>query len=388
MSSRFTRLEEALEHLADPGASEPDAALESIERLAAGELAPEWEARLVDAVRSGFARLGGRGVGRALKLLASRATPPSLAALNELLASPPGAKVDLTYVFGDLLAEPERAAPLFPGLLGAMWNTRERTGAIELVLRCADAEVLEPSEHPEFERRALDRVQELLDRRRLDLDRHAPGFDHLVDYETWEAIPDEMFGIYDELEHWLDLLRFFEGARAEALLRRSLGLKSRTLRAWAVGSLLAREAEVDPAAIEDLAAHLGSRGTLFVVLRDLGLADALPEAWRTVEAIAEGVMAHYLQSPSEWGSLPERIDCLGRAEAVDGFGQRGTLFLFRFRHASWGEEWTVGLSGLFSGDDPGGWHPSLTHSVLGLDGEKPFRELLSEFVDSEGQLRR
>ncbi|MBK9385225.1 MAG: hypothetical protein IPN34_10470 [Planctomycetes bacterium] len=278
MSTRFHRLEEALQHLADPGSPDPEGALESIERLAEGELAPELAARVVSALRAGFSRLSRRGAARALKVLATCATPDALGALNELLASPAGAQVDLTYVFVDLLSEPELAAPLFPELLRAMWNTRELTGAIELLLRCADAELLEPGEHPEFERRVLDRVQEILDRRRLDLDRHAPGFDHLVDYETWEAIPEELLGTFDELEHWLDLLRFFESARAEALLRRSLGLASRTLRAWAVGSLLAREAEVDLAVVEDLAAHRGSRGILFVVLRDLGLADAMPRA--------------------------------------------------------------------------------------------------------------
>jgi hypothetical protein len=388
MSTRFTRLDEALFHLADPQSADPDGALESAERLAEGELAPEWEERLVDAVRAAFPRLKSRGVSRALKLLASRATQRSLAALNELLASASGAKADLTYVFGDLLYEPERAAPLFPGLLTAMWSTRELTGAIELVLRCADAEVLEPNEHPEFERRVLDRVQEILDRRRLDLDRHAPGFDHLVDYETWEAIPDEMFGLYDELEHWLDLLRFLEGARAEALLRRSLGLKSRTLRAWAVGSLLAREAEVDPAVIEDLAAHRGSRGTLFVVLRDLGLADLLPEHWRAIESLAEATMVHFLQHPQEWGAAPEEIEALGRAEAEDEHGRRGLFYCYRFRHSAWGAAWSYGAAGLFTGEDPAGWHPTHTR-ILGAEGGEPdLAALVSLAVDADGKLRR
>ena len=179
---------------------------------------------------------------------------------------------------------------------------------------------MEPGDHPEFERRALDRVQEMLDRRRLDLDRHAPGFDHLVDYETWEAIPEEMHGLYDELEHWLDLLRFFDGSRGEALLRRSLGLKSRTLRVWACGSLLAREAELDPAVLEDLAAHRGSRGLLYVVLRDLGLAEQVPGRWLALEALAEAAMVHFLQHPQEWGCAPQEIELLGRADASDDRG--------------------------------------------------------------------
>ncbi len=393
MSTRFVRLEEALDHLGDPSSSDPEGALESVVRLAEGELAPEWEGRIEAAVRAAFARLSKRGAARALRLLASRATEGSLAALCELLASPGGAQVDLTYVFTDLLGEPERAAPLFPGLLQALWNTRELTGALELVLRCADAELLEPSEHPEFERRALDRVQEILDRRRLDLDRHAPGFDHLVDYETWEAIPSEMFGTYDELEHWLDLLRFFDSARAEALLKRSLGLASRTLRAWAVGSLLAREADVELAVVEELAAHRGSRGILFVVLRDLGLAEAIPPRWRTLEALAEAAMVHYLQDPREWGAAPEEIELLGRRSAEDEHGRKGELLFFRFRHSASGEEWSYGAAGLFVGADPGAWHPMHTRMLLAdgapsADGAALALDALAELaLDERGRLR-
>ncbi|MBL8898283.1 MAG: hypothetical protein JNM84_11675 [Planctomycetes bacterium] len=387
MSTRFHRLEEALQHLADPASKDPEAALESIERLADGELTPALAERLVDSLCAGFPRLGRRGAARALKVLASCGTPSALRALNELLASPEGAQVDLSYVFVDLVYEPERAAALFPELLRAMWNTRELTGAIELILRCADAELLEPGEHPEFERRALDRVQEILDRRRLDLDRHAPGFDHLVDYETWEAIPGELLGVFDELEHWLDLLRFFEGTRAEALLRRSLGLASRTLRAWAVGSLLAREAEVEPSLVEDLAAHRGSRGILFIVLRDLGLADAMPARWRTLDALAEAAMVHYLQHPQEWGAAPEDLELLSKREAEDEHGRSGALCFFRFRHTAWGEGWSYGAAGLFVGPDPGLWHPTQTRMLLAESEPPALSELEALAIDERGRLR-
>jgi hypothetical protein len=387
MTSRITRLEEALAALRDPSPTNPDEALETVERLAEGELSEDLETLLVDGVRVAFPQLTKRGVARALKLLASRATPKALDALNELLASAPGAVADLTYVFSDLLDEPEQALPLFPGLLHAMWNSRERSGAIELILRCADAEVLEPSEHPEFEQRALDRVQELLDRKRLELDRHAPGFDHLIDYETWEAIPTHMFEIYDELEFWLDLMRFFESPRAEALLRRSLGLRSRTLRAWAAGSLLARETEIEAPLLEELAAHRGSRWILFVILRDLGLSEAFPAEWRSEALLAEGAMVHYLQNPREWGSVPEEIEELDVCEAIDDAGRRGRLHLFRFRHSAWGEEWSAGAAGLFLGDDAGAWHPLHTQMAADRPGGRTPLELRAVFVDEEERLR-
>lgn len=227
-------------------------------------------------------------------------------------------------------------------------------------------------------------MQEILDRRRLDLDHNAAGFDHLGDYETWEGIPDEVHGLYDEFEHLLDLLRFFDGSRAEALLRRALGLSSRTLRAWAAGSLLARMRPVEPELLEELTRHPGSRWTLYLVLRDLGLVEEFPAAARSAPSLAEAAMVHFLQDPREWGCAPELIELVRDVPVSDPPG-RG--FLFRFRHEGWSEEWAVGFCGVFADEEGEGWHPIHVGTASEPESARTPDEHLSEFLDPQGRVR-
>jgi hypothetical protein len=111
----------------------------------------------------------------------------------------------------------------------------------------------------------------------------------------------------------------------------------------------------DATQVHALAAALDTRRALAELLHERGRFELFPSEFATLEASAEGDLAHWLSYPAELDAIPDEMRFLALAEVDDPAGAlQYVAFRFRTNAPHWAANngWMLGLSGPYRGNAP------------------------------------
>jgi hypothetical protein len=299
-----------------------------------------------------------------------------------LLARPSSRTVGLHWAFYiPLRKAPQFGLCMFPGVFEVIPNLRDRSQIYQVILAYVHAGRLDLNRYPSFQNYCLERTADILD---------VEGGEAMDGTRSDES-PRLSLRRFQELEVLLDVLRFFDSPRVEAILARTLAqaklfndrpdIERQKLRLFAACSLLGRGLPVDAALLELMAVAPELRWRLWSQLETVGRLDAFPDRYREQRLLSEAEMVQWLEHPMEMGTPPEEVHLLAAVDYDDKEEGRRALFLFRFRRSELEEgEWLVGAAGPY----PFGGSPTIggrgTFSRFKKPAEKTLEEHAQDYL--------
>jgi hypothetical protein len=299
-----------------------------------------------------------------------------------LLGRPTSRTVGQTHVnlVISLREAPREALCMFPGLFEVIPNLNGRESIYFVILNYLQAGVLSLHLYPSFITYCLERTTDILDRDCLGLDQN-PSLEHRQQYLL----------AYLEIEHLLDVFRFIDDPRVVPLLQRALeqkpffddmaALENHRIKMFAVTSLLARGADIDPTFLERTAEVPALRWRLWQQLENVNRLDAFPLRYRDSALLAEAEMVMWLEHPNEMGRVPEELRQIAIFRYTDRDGHRQRMYLFRYRHPDFeAGAWLVGVAGPYRVDHPPGVGGRWTFSRLKAWESKSLEEHVRDYL--------
>ncbi|MGE5551021.1 MAG: hypothetical protein ACM3ZC_10910 [Bacteroidota bacterium] len=264
----------------------------------------------------------------ALRVLSGMNTRESVETLVKILLRD---KPDLGYAYPLFLPfeeEPRHASLLFPRLFNLLEDDKYKYAVYCLAVSLRDKKALDDKVFQACRGRLLeDLAHARAQRRRLAKDTEAYA----------EAV--------DLLAVTADCLGAFPGdAEVMGFLRSLLDDPSPEVVLWAADSLTRNGGNVPGPVFLKLAANPETRLDLYNALAAAGQVRLFPEEYLTQYHFAEADMVRWLTFPTEFGRAPDRIELLAEKE-VETDGERGRVYLFKYRYAGDEDGWMVGLSG-------------------------------------------
>ena len=102
--------------------------------------------------------------------------------------------------------------------------------------------------------------------------------------------------------------------------------------------------EIEPGAIERLAADPSTRLDLFEDLEWTGQGSQFPLKWRTQESFAEGDMVRWLAVECNFRHAAHKIQ-LVETRTVRLLGRQGRIYVYKYKYPWLTREWLIGISG-------------------------------------------